>query len=423
MSQTSSSVLDSEPLFSNIKIAIEDGETNAAIALQFSTSEKSIRRFRKRHGLQIPGTEKAFTRIDGDTAEAATKPEQGRPVLDDPDKMLRDRGLSPEDWYIDAITVNEWEGGAGEGNKATYYQAKFTAKRKRPEFQLIAARSDGWKKPKPARHLDRNYKLVVFAGDQQAPFHDLKLHSAFCEWLEFNQPNEGVLIGDTVDFPDISRHRWNPENTASVNECTQAGYDLLRGYVSASPNTQWKKLPGNHDERLRNSIIDEKRELFGVRRPTVPGESEESPVLSVEYLLRLDELGIEYVDPQGEYAQGQVKVSDKLAARHGWLAKKGSGSSALATLEHLGFSVIIGHTHRQSLVYKTTHDINGQPSTLAAAETGCMCLVEGGLGYAVSPDWQAGFATATIWDDGKFRIDHGTFVNNTLLWREQRYDS
>ena len=112
----------------------------------------------------------------------------------------------------------------------------------------------------------------------------------------------------------------------------------------------------------------------------------------------------------------------------GWIAQQGSGKSALATLEHLGYSVIIGHSHRQSLVYKTTHDIEGDTTTLVAAEAGCMCRIDQQVrdgrkfpDFTPLPDWQQGFATVTMHPDGLFQIEHATYVNGTLLWRDQQY--
>jgi hypothetical protein len=160
--------------------------------------------------------------------------------------------------------------------------------------------------------------------------------------------------------------------------------------------------------------------MYGIKRAEIEGQDEPS-VHSIAHLLRLDELGVEFLEPHGSYEHSQVNLSPYLAARHGWLARKGSGASALATLQHLGYSIVVGHTHRQSLVHKTTHDINGELTTLAACETGCMCQIKDGLGYAVSPDWQAGFATATIWPNGRFKIDLATYVNGELLWRDKVY--
>jgi hypothetical protein len=51
-----------------------------------------------------------------------------------------------------------------------------------------------------------------------------------------------------------------------------------------------------------------------------------------------------------------------------------------------------------------------------------MCEIRNGLGYAVAPDWQNGFATAQVWDDGRFKLDLATYVSDALFWRDQRYE-
>jgi hypothetical protein len=384
-----------------------------------TTSEASLRRAYKRWELFEDLGDQNKVAIDGDDAQVSSDPTTTNKV-DDPEKMIMERGLDPEEWGVHSLTLNEWDGPTEEGVQ-TFKQLKVNLKRKNPLWLPVAARTDGYRPKKVTLPKKTNApQLVVFTGDQQAPFHDSHLHDLFLQWLKKNKPDNGILIGDTVDFPDISRHRLDPENTARVQDCVNTGYDILRDYVMACEATNWKKLCGNHDERIRNTLIDAATELYGIRRADT-GATEPS-VLSVAHLLRLDELGIDYLEPNGSYEHMQVNLSPFLAARHGWIARKGSGASALATLEHLGYSVIVGHTHRQSIVHKTTHDIDGNPTTLAAVETGCMCRIEGGLGYAVNPDWQNGFATAHIWPDGRFKVDVATFVNGILMWKDQRYE-
>lgn len=444
MSQTTS-ILDQEPYFSSIETLVEQGQTNAAIVKSiyfqtgYSTSEAAIRRFRKRHGLMVPGQTGAFTRVNDDVAEAATEPTIIKPILDDPDTMLRERGLDPEEWVITHVSPNMYEGPnsakaveAGGPAKITYYQTKFTCQRKRPpELQIFAPRTDGWIAPSRPKRLPPERALVVVVGDQQAPFHDRNLHHLFCEWLRQNTPDFGVSLGDGVDFPDISRHQLDPDNTATVNECLQSGYDLFRGYVNSSPYTEWTKLIGNHDERIRNILLDKPavRPLHDIKRPDTP-ESEGEKLLGLSHAMRLDELGIEVIDPHGKYDLAQHNLTDKLAVRHGWLARKGSGASSLATLEHLGYSIIVGHTHRQSVVHVTKHEIDGRIRTVTGVESGCMCRVEqipdsidGRIwpNYTPAPDWQQGFCTVEIYSDGFFNVDLAKYVNGTLMWRDQRY--
>jgi hypothetical protein len=393
------------------------------------TSEKSIRRAKRRWGLaeegeRRPQTERPrFTKTNDDRAEIVSEP---TPISDtNPEDLIRQHGLDPDEWDITNVKVNRWNGMMGKARNnelAELCQLTIQLVRRKPTppfLEKAQPQLETYRRPLP-KYGENDKRVVVFAGDQQAPFHDATLHELFCQWLETNQPGEGILIGDTVDFPDISRHRYNPERTATVQQCVNAGYTVLKDYRDAALHTDWTLLPGNHDERIRNTLIDWSVELYGVTKAQVEGDEQEPPVLSVESLLRLNELAIRYEDPNGQYDQAQVNLSEYLAARHGWLAVKGSGASALKTLEHLGYSIVVGHTHRQSVVYQTKHNINGKPTTLVGVETGCMCSIDG-LGYSVAPDWQQGFATATIWPDGVFKIDLATYFDGTLVWRDQRY--
>lgn len=339
--------------------------------------------------------------------------------LANPDSLLAERGLNPAEWEITHLKVNEWDGPSGEPLK----QLTVNVKRKvgsaifQPAFV-----PDDYVKPdvtKPGK-LREDGELVVLVGDQQAPYHDQNLHRLFLSWLTENEPERGILMGDTVDLPDISRHPQNPEHDVPVQDCINAGYQVLKDYVQSSLSTKWVKLMGNHDERIRARLVNYMTGLYGLRIADEPGQDPEPSVFSIEHLMRLKALGIDYIDPQGPYAHAQYKLSKHLAARHGWIAKKGSGASALGTLEHLGYSVVVGHTHRQGLVHQTKHDIDGTTATLAAAETGCMCRFD--LGYTVAPDWQQGFATAMIYPDGTFKLDLATYVNDVLYWRDQRFD-
>ena len=405
-----------------------DGLSNTQIArkvkeeLGVKTSEGSIRRALKRWGVSKPhpSFEQPYTKVHPDNAVIVSNVYSDTQSVE---QIIRDHGLDPNEWQIDkpSFTIKETQDGVTK-------QARITLSRIEPYDNVIPARvPSDYKKPqiKKSKRLfkkDDEPELVVFVGDQQAPYQDQDLHEKFCQWLADFQPNRGVLIGDTIDVPTISRHAGQPEVEASLQECIDGGYRLLRDYVESSEATNWVKLEGNHDYRLRRAVIDNLREFYGIRRGVGRNEIPESPLLDVAHLLRLDELGIEFLRPEGDWKQTQYQVSPKLAARHGWVARKGSGASALATLDHLGYSIIVGHTHRQSLVYKTKHDIDGKPSTITGVETGCMCRIEGGLGYAVAPDWLNGFATARVWPDGKFKIDLATYVDGVLYYGDKRYE-
>lgn len=398
-----------------------------------SSSEKSLRRAKNRWGAKAahpappkgkgnkPKEEKAGFRINGDDATVISEPVED---LKSSEEVVEERGFSLDEWEIYDVLINEWDSMRPNDKGITKMrQLKVRLRRIVPFEVIVPARIPGkvFKQPKAyVPHQDKS-ETWVFVGDQQAPYYDHKVHRIFQNFLHKVKPSQGILIGDTADFPSISRHPNNPEKDVSVQECLDSAYLCLTEYKEANDKVIWQKLLGNHDERIRRYTIDNYEKAYGIRRAKLPDEVAESPVVTVQHLMRLDELGISVIDPEGDYEHGEIEVSPYLAARHGWIARKGSGASALATLEHLGYSVIVGHTHRQSLVHKTRHHMDGRVETLAACETGCMAEISGGLGYAVAPDWQNGWAVAEVWPSGKFRIDLATYVDGSVYFRNERY--
>lgn len=434
---SSESILDQEPYASEILYSIAKNLSNSSVQWELghkydlATSEAAIRRFKKRHALQIAALTKDNVTLNPDDTELLSN-EISMPVTKSPpslgntEQMLKDRNLDPDKWEVDSITSNSWQG-PSENGTVTYYQDKLHIRNKK-SCEIVPARSDGWQAPRGATpNLEKPYTVVI-CSDAHAPFYDRKLHNLFCGWLEDIEPAEGICAGDLFDAPTISTHRSDPENHASINECIQSGYDVLRGYVAASPGTSWKYIPGNHDyDRLRNYPIDNARNLYGIRRA-----NDIRSVLSIPHLLRLDELNIKFVEPSGSYELSQVVINDNLVIKHGEKVGKESGQTALKMLDQYNHSIMVGHCHRQALVYKTLHKATGEPKILAGVELGCMCSIDQRADFdgrkfpayssSRSNNWQNGFATVNIYPDGLFKIDLATYFDGVLLWRDRRYE-
>jgi hypothetical protein len=392
----------------------EHGGNKAALARSLGVNVNSLKDHLNLKGIRYEPALKHLEVADGKDFLTSDDPAEWSDI----DALLRSRGMNPDDWIVERVRVNEY-GENAEGLPIRQLRVDLVP---RSYNSLLPARTDGWRPPPRLVPVPKDdAELVVFFGDQHCPHHDPVLHEAACAWLRKNKPARGVLLGDLLDFDAVSRHRSNPEWATTMQDCVDSAYSVLRGFVQASPGTRWQMVSGNHEDRLRNAIIDQLRGVYGLTRATGVDESRGDAVLSVKHLLRLDELGVEWVGGEGEYSHQQIKVSPQLAARHGWIARKGSGSSARATLEHLGYSCVIGHTHRQSRVFHTAHDIDGRAIQLEGVEAGTMARTDGGLGYAVQPDWQQGFATARIWPDGFFSCDLAKFDGGSLVWANQRY--
>lgn len=418
----------------NIEEWLAEGKSRRWIAahlqsLGFDTSERSIRRAIRRWELNTGGSRKQQygpqfedpgMRMMGDEASVTSDPRAWKDYLNDTGSLLRERGLDPDDWEIHSLIVNEWDSPTGE----TLKQLKVHLKRKKILEMVVPARVSLGKVWRPrVFHItsDTEPELVVFVGDQHAPFHDPELHKRFCHFLELNAPERAVLMGDLLELSLIGRHPDEPDWPGGTQVCLDAGGQIVVDYRQASEDTAWRMLPGNHDERLRRIVIDKLADWYKLSPARVTSLPDLPPIHDPVHLLRLDELGVEYIRPEGNYKSAQYMVSPYLAAKHGERARKGSGSSAIATLENLDHSIIIGHTHRQSLVQKTVYQVDRTGRLLQAAETGCMARIEEGLGYAPQPDWSNGFATASIWPDGTFKLDLATYVDGRLYWRDERY--
>ena len=380
-----------------LQALVREHSSWAEIARVTNKPVSTIKGMAYKYGLQLPGAD------DGRVLQSDNPAEWG-----DLDALIRSRNLNPEDWIIDRARVNTW---GAEENQCSQLRVDLT-----PRIGLLVpARSDGWVPPPPVKRVpvSNEPELVAFFGDHHCPHFDPGLHEAACVWLRAMKPSRAIILGDLIDADSVSRHRFNPAFATTLQENIDSAYEVLAAYRRASPNTQFTVLPGNHDDRLRTAVIDMFRPALKLKRACAPDELD---VLSVPYLLRLDELSIEYAQsPNGMYETAQVLVNDCLAARHGWIASKGSGSSALSTLRHLMHSVVIGHTHRQSIVSLTVTSIHGEPRTISACEAGTMALLKDGLGYANSPDWQPGFATAHLFGES-FTLQLARWENETLLW-------
>ena len=124
-------------------------------------------------------------------------------------------------------------------------------------------------------------------------------------------------------------------------------------------------------------------------------------------------LDIEWVvTDESEWPYAELLVTPHLTVTHGWLARKGAGASARATVERLRRSVIVGHTHRLAQVY-VTYD---EETPLIAVEGGTMALIRGGLGYAMKPDWQNGFTIIHVHPEGKFHIVLAPIIDGSVYY-------
>ena len=393
---------------------IAEGVSRREAAKRIGVPESTLRYHlngRSKTSGKNPAEEKPGIRIEGDEAIVVSDSSK---LIVDPKRLMQQTGFASDEWEISGEPIINCWGDPGDMS----YQVKLKLRRTTPLNFVFPAthvppvvREVGHRDPHEPR-------LVAIVADQQAPYHSQVAHDLFLGWLERCKPDEVVLAGDTIDLPDISRHKDNPEWHVSTQECINSGYRLIRDYVEAAPQAEFYKLMGNHDERIRTELLLRAERLYGITPAPTEDDPNPADAMSIRRLLHLDELGVNLIEPNGGYTHAQHWIAPKLAVRHGWLTGQNTAEKSLKSID---YSMIVFHTHRQEMVRRTIHKADGTLDHQYGVVGGAMCEIKGGIGFAVDPNWQNGFVTAWVWPDGKFQIDHAQIENEELLLNGDRY--
>ena len=281
-------------------------------------------------------------------------------------------------------------------------------------------------KPAKVKQVKRPLKVAVFlpdpqigyrwyGGEEWAPFHDERAIELAMQLIQKIQPDEVVNLGDMIDFPTLSRWPQEEAMQRTIQKSIDYTHEFLSKQRANAPKAKIVWVEGNHDLRLQNYVQANAAKISGLRRANM---EHELPLLSLPYLLRLDEINVDYV---GGYPKAEYYLSDSLKAKHGDCVKS-SGRTAAAVVEREDVSTVFGHVHRTELAYKTRHGRKG-PRTQFAHCPGALCLTNGqvpgfhtGTDVDMKPvtyyqDWQLGI-TVVHYDDDQAHMQHIPFGNN-----------
>lgn len=389
------------------------------IAAQLGISRWQVRKLLpkvERKDTTVTRGEPSGATLNGPAEAVVTLP-TGATVNDLP-AVLRSFGLDEKKWRVDRVTASEWDaladGGGGEREPRVVKLRQLKVHLRHVDYEVKPAAEVAVRhKPDPANVGREVTRLVAVLGDQQAPYHDERLHGLVLAWLADLKPDEVVFDGDLLDHPTISRHRDRLRWNASVQECVDAGFRLLSDYRDAAPDARMRMIRGNHDWRLEAELMD-RAERVAFLRPAQKDASEEPHLYSLRRLLHLDALHVELCGREGEdWRMDEVVLAPGLVVRHEPPSKQKAA--------RLNRSVIAGHTHHQGYTPVTCFDDEDRPVVRAIVEAGTLASVRDGLGYAERPDWQQGFATVAIDPDGTHHFDLATYRGGVLTWRGERW--
>lgn len=250
---------------------------------------------------------------------------------------------------------------------------------------------------KPSSRVDSR---TLVAGDSQIPFHDEQAHERFQQAVSETQPDNIILVGDMVDLPSLSKFSQRNEWVGTTQSAIDTYHNFLAQTRSNAPNARIAVVHGNHEQRMDDYVRRNAAEVLGLRRANM---AHELAVLTLQYLVRYDDLEVESIDG---YPNGTLWLEDNLKLIHGTNVAKG-GSNAAKYLREERETTIYGHTHRQELAYRTFAKKAGA-HTIAAASPGCLARIDGsvpGFRHTVNAQGEV-VKRAEDWQQGLLVIDH-----------------
>ena len=317
--------------------------------------------------------------------------------------LLDVAGVDVKKWVVVKQVVNKWEGLArgSDGEPATVplYQVKVWLER-RPAYYMKSI------KPVQAirRSLPRNppdVKTCLVLPDAQIgfrrkngklePFHDRAAMDLALQAVRLVRPDHILILGDWLDFPELSRFTTEPDTRFLIQPAlVECAWYLQALRLSAPSHCEIVWLEGNHELRLRNSLLEHHAGALADVRSV--GDLDGPPAMSVEKLLHLDELSVNYVAPYGT----PYWLFEDVLCHHGHVVRGGGGKTAGSIVSTATHHHIVGHIHRREICSRTLIDPkapNGQ-RTISAMSPGALCstvagVVPSGKGRP-SQDWQQG---------------------------------
>ena len=199
----------------------------------------------------------------------------------------------------------------------------------------------------------------------------------------------------------VSAYLSDPKKSLRLQQELDQAFIVQTEINQACDKARRLLIKGNHEDRMRKALL---RHLPGLTH---------LKALSIDAILRLSELGIEYVEES--IGLGSVEMI------HGWTAKKWAGNSVRSAIEQMGAtqSVIQGHAHRGAIITRG----RGPAGPIYGGEVPTLSDSRKMDYLAGPPDWTQGDVLME-WSDGKPSFElivfHGV-TKLTALWRGRLY--
>lgn len=354
------------------------------------------------------------------------------------EKLLKNNNLSPEDiGQVTKVSLSnnpedtkiilspKWESGP---SWQPVQQAAPTVVQ--PKVRTPSLISSDWKVAVALPDPQIGYRK--YEDGKLDPFHDEAAMDIALQivGLDHGHPLAQVInLGDFLDLPMYGTYEQEENFAHTAQMAIDRGHLFLaQQRAEAGDDARIILLEGNHDKRLTRFINNNAAAAYGIKAANMP---DSWPVLSLNNLLRLDELKVEFVDG---YPAASHWINKRLRAIHGDKANSSGSTAAAYTNAHPNISTIFGHSHRMEQQSKTIFD-RDQAIKSVAFSPGCLCRVDGavpsvkggvdGKGQALQyfENWQQGVSVIFYkdGDDDSFHFDQVHIHKGKTMYRGQEF--
>lgn len=226
------------------------------------------------------------------------------------------------------------------------------------------------------------------------PLHDRGVLDSALQYAAQTQPDLIHFTGDNIDWACLSlKYRTHPDYRGADRPMLWALHWWLAQFRAACPDSVIIYTEGNHEDRVKRYLLERGAEMIQLFWPV--GETPDFARI-VPRLLRLDELGIQYIAPYGE----PYYLWNRIQLIHGTTVKAQPGATSAHYLGKHDISTVMGHIHRCEIVHGTVWSAEGRRGTVAMSP-GCACRLKPGLVPAMKHrnDWQQGVGELFYWAD------------------------
>jgi len=335
-------------------------------------------------------------------------------------------------YSVERWTANKWEVGVKQTDGTVLIEPLFQVKANlipiHPEpvhitLKPVSIGSSPIRIPKTAHTRGRGLVIpdtqIGFRKNQTNgrldPFHDRAAMDVALQIAQQNEYTDITWLGDVLDLNDWSdKFLKEPEFYFTTQPAIYEAHWWMAQFRKASPKARIKKIEGNHEYRMPKMLITHLLAAHGLST----AQGIRTPVLSVETLLGLSGLGIEYLGnyPHNEDWMGPVKLI------HGDVAKSGTTDTVKAVSAHAEETVIQGHIHKIEMASRTIRSRHGI-RTISAYSAGCLCRIDYVVpGHKHPQQWQQG-ACEVEWHGEDFQITPIVIQDGRAIHRGKVYQA